>query len=183
LHSASAKLDLETRKLCIENRSDFNHPSAERKPGGARRTNDRPKLTVFSTPNGRGEKRACWIGLKERKDLAGHRESTTSHPVKLRDAKAWAVKPTETIKIPPRVKQTIVGRVAMPKRQTPPKLVCVEPAQLPYEGILAARGLSPLLSKEARSGTTPNTSPCLSAEQSTTLSRAEYVHIMLVSFS
>jgi hypothetical protein len=54
---------------------------------------------------------------------------------------------------------------------------------MPYEGILAVRGPSPLLSKEARSGNTPNTSPSLSAEQSTTRSRAEYVHIMLVNFS
>jgi hypothetical protein len=64
LYSVNAKLDMETIKLWLENSSDFNHASSERSPGGVRGTNDRPTLTVFSSPNGRGGQRACWIGHK-----------------------------------------------------------------------------------------------------------------------
>jgi hypothetical protein len=35
----------------------------------------------------------------------------------------------------------IVGRLEMLKRQESPKLVCIEPAQIPLEGILVARGI------------------------------------------
>jgi hypothetical protein len=52
---------------------------------------------------------------------------------------------------------------------------------MPYDGILAARGLSPLLAIANRSGDNPVTSSCLRAEQSTPCSRAEYVHIKLVN--
>jgi hypothetical protein len=163
LYSVNAKLD-----LWLENSSDFNHSSSEQRPGRVQGTNDRPTLTVFSSPKGRGGQRACWIGHKERKDPTGHIESTTSHTVTLNDAEAWRVETTQTIKIPPRVKQIIVGKVALLKLQNPPKLVCVEPAQMPYEGILAARVLFPLLAIATMSGYTPVTSPCLRAEQPTT---------------
>jgi hypothetical protein len=81
------------------------------------------------------------------------------------------------------MKQMIFGKAAFPKRQNPPKFVCAEPAQMPYEGILADRGLSPLLPTATRSGETPITSPCLRAKQPDTSSRAEYVHILLVNLS
>jgi hypothetical protein len=112
----NAKLDLETRILWLENSRDFNHSSSERKSGGVRGTNDRLTLTVFSSLNGPEEQGARWIAHKERKDPTGHSESTTSHSVTLKDAEAWRVETTKTIKIPPRVKQMIVGRVAFPQR-------------------------------------------------------------------
>jgi hypothetical protein len=61
-YSESAKLDLETIKLWLENSSDFNHASSERRPCGVRGANDLQALTVFSSPNGRGDNRACCIG-------------------------------------------------------------------------------------------------------------------------
>jgi len=39
----------------------------------------------------------------------------------------------------------VVGRIEFPRRQGAPPLVCVEPAQLPQEGVLAARVLSQVL--------------------------------------
>jgi len=41
----------------------------------------------------------------------------------------------------------IVGRMEMPKRRVSPEVVCVEPAQLRLEGVLAARGLSRTFTK------------------------------------
>jgi hypothetical protein len=51
------------------------------------------------------------------------------------------VKTTEKIKLAPRVKQVVVGKLEMPKRRESPELVCVELAQLNLERVLAARGL------------------------------------------
>jgi hypothetical protein len=69
-------------------------------------------------------------------------------------------KTTETIKLASRVKQIFVGKLEMAKLRESPKLVCVEPAQLPLEGVLAARGLSRTFTKpqqltRSRSAITP----------------------------
>jgi len=65
--------------------------------------------------------------------------------VELEDLEPWLVKTTHRIRVPPRVKQMILGRVELPRRQEAPPLVLVEPALLPNEGVLAARELSPVL--------------------------------------
>jgi len=44
--------------------------------------------------------------------------------------------------VPPRCQQIIVGRLNSDEKQNPPPLVCIEPAKIPIEGILPARGLS-----------------------------------------
>lgn len=48
---------------------------------------------------------------------------------------------TETVRLVPRVKQIVVGKAELPKRLSSPELMCVEPSQLPLEGVLVARGL------------------------------------------
>jgi hypothetical protein len=90
-------------------------------------------LTVFTTSAGEVEKD------KEPETSEGVRQ-TLSEPV-LQDADACLVKTSETIRLAPRAKQIVVGRLELPKRQAYPKFVVVEPAQLPLEGVLAARGL------------------------------------------
>jgi len=47
----------------------------------------------------------------------------------------------------PIVKQIVVGKMKMPKRRVNPELVCVNPAQLPLEGVLTACGLSRAFTK------------------------------------
>ena len=67
----------------------------------------------------------------------------------LQEVGSWIVTTTETVRLAPWVKQIVVGKVEQPKRQSSPDLVCVEPAQLPLEGILVARGLSRIFTKAA----------------------------------
>jgi hypothetical protein len=52
--------------------------------------------------------------------------------IELREGESLIVKTTETIKLAPRVKHIVVGKLEMPKRRESPELVCVEPAQLPW---------------------------------------------------
>ena len=52
----------------------------------------------------------------------------------------------------------VIARVGLPRRKEAPPLVCVEPAQLPNEGVLAARGLSLVLPPADLSDERPMTS-------------------------
>jgi len=90
---------------------------------------------------------------------------------------------TETVKIPPRVKKMVVGKIKFPKYHETPNLVCIDPAQMPYEGVLAARGLSPVLSAGDRSSVAQMTSRRGRTSQLTIPDRADHVHVMLANFS
>lgn len=54
----------------------------------------------------------------------------------------WLVSATRNFTIEPRCRQIIDGRVDVGNLQDPPALVCIEPACIPVEGILATRGLT-----------------------------------------
>jgi len=56
--------------------------------------------------------------------------------------KCWLFRATESVTIQPRCRQIIVGRLDSDRNSNLPPLVCVEPAQIPIEGILPARGLT-----------------------------------------
>jgi hypothetical protein len=104
--------------------------------------------------------------------------------MELREGESWIVKTTESIKLAPRVKQIVVGKLEMPKRRENPELVCVELAQLPLEGVLAARGLSrtftkPQPSTRSRSAMTQEKA----GDQLTRSQTGPLVHVMIVNFS
>jgi hypothetical protein len=54
---------------------------------------------------------------------------------------------SQWVKIAPRVKQIVVARVELPKRQSSPDMVCVETAQLTFEGLLATWGVARVVAK------------------------------------
>jgi len=72
----------------------------------------------------------------------------------------------------------------MPKRRESPELVCVEPAQLLLEGVLAARWLSRSFTK-APQPTTPQKemNSVTSCDQLSGTHSGMYVHVMVVNFS
>jgi hypothetical protein len=86
-------------------------------------------------------------------------------PKYARDEKEWLVRTTEEIRLVPRAKQLIVGRIELPKRRCKPDLVCIEPALILLEGVLAARTLSQS-SQEISETDTPK----------------KYVHVMVANF-
>ena len=55
---------------------------------------------------------------------------------------SWLVRSRENIVVAPRFRQIVVGRLESEKEQSLPSIVCVQPAQIPIEGILPARALS-----------------------------------------
>jgi hypothetical protein len=99
-------------------------------------------LTVFSNSDGHEDRQVPKLKARGSDNALRKESRQQPHKVSLQEADSWIVRTTETIKIAPRVKQIVVGRIELPKRQVSPELVCVEPAQLPFEGLLAARGLA-----------------------------------------
>jgi hypothetical protein len=61
----------------------------------------------------------------------------------MRGSMSWLVQTTENVKIVPRCRQIVQGRLEAGKEQNLPTLVCVGPAQIPMQGIFSARVLAP----------------------------------------
>jgi hypothetical protein len=55
------------------------------------------------------------------------------------ERRSWLVKAKENITIAPRCRQIVMAKLESEQNQEPPPLVCVEPAQVPVEGVLSAR--------------------------------------------
>jgi hypothetical protein len=62
----------------------------------------------------------------------------------------WMIKTMETVRIVPRTNKIILGKLDLQKHQQNPQLVCVEPAHLPFKGLLVARGVSRLFRQARR---------------------------------
>jgi hypothetical protein len=104
--------------------------------------------------------------------------------MELLEGESWIVKATETIELAPRVKQIVVGKLEMPNRRESPELVCVEPAQLPLERVLAMRGLSRTFTKPQQSTTSRSAMTSVEAgNQLTSIQTGSLVHVMIVNFS
>ena len=140
-----ARLDFENGKFCLKRADQVGHDHPKRKHCESQGTAAPAALTVFSHKDGRKKERSCWIGHRKR-DVRQFKQNEKTEPeIELKNSESWLVKTTQEIRIAPRVKQMVIARVDLPRRQEAPPLVCVEPAQLPNEGVHAARGLSLLL--------------------------------------
>jgi hypothetical protein len=104
--------------------------------------------------------------------------------MEIREGESWIVKTTETIKLAPRVKQIVVRKLEMPKRRESLELVCVEPAQLPLEDVLKARGLSRKFTKPQQSSRSQSAMTSREADnQLTSIQTGPLVHLMIVNYS
>jgi hypothetical protein len=78
----------------------------------------------------------------------------------------------------------VVGRLELPKHQENPQLVCVEPAILPFEGILVARGVTGLFNIASRPEQ-PRELAALAVKvaQPTQDHSKSLVHVLVVNFT
>jgi hypothetical protein len=129
----NAKLDLKRYELLMLKQLSYNHGPSNREAREAGGMANRLALTVFSNSDGHENSRVRKLKAQRGSDNAPRKDSGQQpHRVSLREAESWIVKTTETIKIAPRVKQIVVGKIELPKRRVGPDLVCVEPAQIPF---------------------------------------------------
>jgi hypothetical protein len=181
LNLVNAKLDMEVKKMWLLRGRSGNHEPLCGRSGEGRGVANRTTLTVLTRTDERGRKRAGLIGCKPRKHQSPVVEKQSSLKVETEESEAWLIKAKETVKIPPRVKEMVVGRVEFRKLRQRPELVCAEPAQLPFEGVLAARGVSPVLPEHSCSAGV--TSRRVDTGQLRGSGARQYVHVMLVNFS
>jgi hypothetical protein len=62
----------------------------------------------------------------------------------------WLIKTMETVRLAPRANKIILGELNLQKHQENPLVVCLEPARLPFEGLLVARRVSRLFRQARR---------------------------------
>jgi len=103
--------------------------------------------------------------------------------VTLRESEPWIVGLTTTVKVPPSVKKMVVVKIKFLRLQETPNLVCIKSAQMPYKGVLAARGISPVLQDGDRSREIGSMTRRARLSQLKAADRAEYVHFILVNFT
>ena len=131
LSKRNAELNLEKLELRILKCPKFKHDSVNQRRRLVRGKDDRRALTVFVTQNGqrRRERRIA----ETRRGEGTRKQEGKQHPrkIKLQESEPWIVKATGMVRLAPRVKQIVVGKMDMPKRRASPELVCVEPAQHP----------------------------------------------------
>ena len=95
-------------------------------------------LTVFT----QGKEGRSPQPSQEKRQEAQRPSVVSSSEVGISQSRTWLVKARETITIAPRCRQVVMGRLETEKGQDPPLLVCIEPVQIPIEGIFPARALS-----------------------------------------
>jgi hypothetical protein len=181
LDLVNAKMDMQDKKMWMVRGRKLNHESLSRRSSEACGVANRTALTVFTRTNKRDRKRACWIGCKPRTPQTPVAEQKSEPERKIVESDAWLVKATETVKIPPRVKQMVVGKIDFRKAKQRPELVCTEPAHLPLEGVLVSRGVTPVMAQPSCSA--DMTSRRGGTRQLCRGAARQYVHVRLVNFS
>jgi hypothetical protein len=181
LNLVNAMLDMEVKKMWLLRGRSGNHEPLWGRSGKGRGVANRATLTVLTHTDERVRKRAGLIGCKPRKHQSPVAEKQFSLKLEADESEAWLIKAKETVKIPPWVKQMVVGRVDFRKLRQRPELVCTEPAQLPFEGVVAARGVSPVLPEPSCSAGV--TSRRVDTGQLRGSGARQYFNVMLVNFS
>ena len=146
---------------------------------------DRLALTLFVTQDDRHSREERPQNVRSGEGTREQQENQRPYETDLQEAGLWMVTTTETVRLVPRVKQIVVGKAELPKRLSSPELMCVEPSQLPLEGVLVASGLSRAFNKATerprqRETTTPLTSR---ADQLSSTPPSVYVHVMVINYS
>ena len=90
---------------------------------------------------------------------------------------AWLVKAKDNITMAPR-SQVVISNLELAQKQGPPPLVCIDPAQIPIEGVLPARALT-------RVEYSPNKTSRMTsrADQKAARSPNTSAYVMLANFS
>jgi hypothetical protein len=95
----------------------------------------------------------------------------------------WLIKTMDTVRLAPRSNNIILGELNLQKHQENPQLVCLEPARLPFEGLLVARGVLRLF-RQARRTKLPRELAALAVKDRppTRETSKPLVHVLVVNF-
>ena len=117
LRKAEACLDFETRELRFKEAAILDHNPQAGECCEVRETTDRVALTVFSRTDGGSSKRNSRIsGENQQSESPQIQTEIPKLTDDLEDSESWLVKTTQSIRVPPRFKQIVVGRIELPRR-------------------------------------------------------------------
>jgi len=133
-------------------------------------------LTVF--PSDTAEKVKPLQTSKEEPKASRPRLDSHASNETTRHSRSWLVKTAQEVTIAPRCRYVVTAKLDLGKGKEIPSLVCVEPAVIPIQGILSARALTKVGTRECDS--TQLTSP---PEQANVDVSANNVYLMLANFS
>jgi transposase InsO family protein len=143
--------------------------------------------TLFPAGDGQDGRSAQQEAVTELKREPGAEAKPAPNVADISDKQEWLVTLPASVKLTPRAKQMLIGQLEVPKSEIETSLVCIEPAQLPSEGILVARGISRAIVQTQQS----NQPQRRKAEKARTASVTSQgrdvvkaaVHVMVVNFS
>ena len=146
-----AKLDLEAETLTLYKGPNFKLASGVQQDSledsyGRSKGNEMAILTALSDcepKDSHVDAKRCKGELKE--ILAGKvspRKREMPVEIVLEESEAWLVRSKESVTLQPRCRQVICGILDSRKQSFPMGSLCVEPAQIPIEGVCAARVLT-----------------------------------------
>jgi hypothetical protein len=127
LAEKKADLNLEKSQLRLLSGTKCNDGFESQRTRQAKGKASHGALTVFLRQNGdcSHEEPVAKVRKVEEK----RKQESKNRPLEMEfREESWIVKTTETIKLAPRVKQIVVGKLQMPKCWESPELVSVEPA-------------------------------------------------------
>jgi hypothetical protein len=165
-------------ELKLQDFSKFRHGSRKR-GRRARGTADHLALTIFSTL----ENHQVSVSQENKRNVNDVRQYKKPTRVEVKDAIPYLVKLTSETRLEPRARQVVLGKLEIPKRQEPPELVCVEPTQIPVQGIGSARTLACVVTgatDRAKRQRDENATSAISCCRGRT---SAVVHIMVANFS
>jgi hypothetical protein len=102
-------------------------------------------FTVFTTAGGPKMNRVKLRDVKERDSRQDTVMMLHPHEIELIDSDTRVVKTAKTLRLTPRTKHLLRARVEFRKGRERLRLVCIEPAQLPVEGVLMTHALCRLV--------------------------------------
>jgi len=125
LSERDANLNLDKLQLRLQKGASVKHSYEDQRMRQAMRKADCGALTVFTMQKGQLSHAECIP--KDTRGEGTQVQEGTQNPLKfdLKEVEPWMVRTTGTVKIAPRVKQIVVGRLETPKRRVSPQLVCV----------------------------------------------------------
>ena len=112
LRKAEACIDFESRELRIKEAANLDHNPQAGECCGVRESTDRVALTVLTRTDGGSSKINSRISADNQQSESPQIQTEIPKlTVEPEDSESWLVKTTQSIRVPPRVKQTVVGRV------------------------------------------------------------------------
>jgi hypothetical protein len=133
LAAINARIGFANQRLEVNPSPQYSQSPVHRPFSNCIGETERPvALTVFPARDGQVSRNVKSTDSREFKCATTPVRRMHPHELNFLESEAWEVKTTEPIRLAPRAKQMIIGKLEVPKRREKPRLICIEPVLLPF---------------------------------------------------